>query len=193
MQRNQKSQKNYLIEVKNIKKIFPGVIALDDVSLCVRSGEVHGLVGKNGAGKSTLIKIISGIYTPDAGQIIFNGKEYERFSPGEARSMGIQLVPQEQQFQPHLTVAENLFVGAWPIGKCGFVSFNEIKRKAKEALEKLGINIPVDLILSDIAQKVGFEVEIIWQLPRGKGNSSQQMGRHGREELRKCVYVWRRL
>ena len=171
MQRNQKSQKNYLIEVKNIKKIFPGVIALDDVSLCVRSGEVHGLVGKNGAGKSTLIKIISGIYTPDAGQIIFNGKEYERFSPGEARSMGIQLVPQEQQFQPHLTVAENLFVGAWPIGKCGFVSFNEIKRKAKEALEKLGINIPVERLARDlplvqrqivaIAKAIFFESKLI--------------------------------
>jgi len=146
--------KNYLddvlLEVRNIQKTFPGVLALDDVSISIRKGEVHGLVGKNGAGKSTLIKIISGIYTPDQGEIYFDGNIYTNLNPTEARSLGIQVVPQEQQFQPHLNVAENMFVGSWPTTKLGFIDFKEIEKQSEEALAKLNINIPVSRLAKDL-------------------------------------------
>jgi ABC-type sugar transport system ATPase subunit len=147
---NQKSKEKMLLEVKNINKNFPGVKALDDVSLSVQRGEVHGLVGKNGAGKSTLIKIISGLYTPEEGEIIFDGRKYQKLTPGDARALGIQLVPQEQQFQPYLSVAENLFIGSWPTNSIGSVNFKEMKKKAKEALAQLGINIPIERMAGDL-------------------------------------------
>jgi len=140
-----------LLEALNIKKAFPGVVALDDVSFSVKRGEVHGLVGKNGAGKSTLIKIISGIYTPDEGVIHYNGLEFGSISPGEALSLGIQVVPQEQQFQPYLTVIENFFVGHWPTTKMGFVNTKEAKRKTKEALSQLDIDIPAERLVGDLS------------------------------------------
>lgn len=142
-------QQNFL-EIKNISKHFPGVIALDDVSISIREGEIHGLVGKNGAGKSTLIKIISGIYTPDEGSIRFNGNVFDSLTPNQAINLGIQSVPQEQQFQPYLSVAENLFIGSWPTSKLGFVDFTKIKRQAKKALQKLNIDIPVERLAGDL-------------------------------------------
>ena len=93
-------QDGVLLEAHGIDKTFPGVVALDDVSIMVHRGEVHGLVGKNGAGKSTLIKIISGIYAPDAGRVCFDGVEYGTISPGEARSLGIQVVRRNSSFNP---------------------------------------------------------------------------------------------
>jgi len=150
MPQNKSANELFHLEVRNIKKYFPGVIALDDVSIKIKSGEVHGLVGKNGAGKSTLIKIISGLYTPDEGTIIFEGQRYDHLTPSEARLLGIQVVPQEQQFQPFLTVAENLFVGSWPTTGSGFINFREIKQKARESLEKLNINIPVERLAKDL-------------------------------------------
>jgi ribose transport system ATP-binding protein len=140
---------NFLI-VNHMSKAFPGVIALDDVDLTVRKGEVHGLVGKNGAGKSTLIKIISGIYTPDQGKIFYDGNELSNLTPIEAHNRGIQVVPQEQQFQPHLNVSENMFVGSWLKGKLGFVDFPEMDRQTEAALAKLNINIPVSRLARDL-------------------------------------------
>jgi ABC-type sugar transport system ATPase subunit len=143
-------QDDIALEVRNIKKTFPGVVALEDVSISIRRGEVHGLVGKNGAGKSTLIKIISGIYTPDEGQIYFDGNIYNDLKPAEARAVGIQVVPQEQQFQPHLNVAENMFVGMWPTTNLGFIKFKEIEKLTEEALAKLNINISVYKLAKDL-------------------------------------------
>jgi ribose transport system ATP-binding protein len=140
---------NFLI-VNHMSKAFPGVIALDDVDLTVRKGEVHGLVGKNGAGKSTLIKIISGIYTSDQGKIFYDGNELSNLTPIEAHNRGIQVVPQEQQFQPHLNVSENMFVGSWLKGKLGFVDFPEMDRQTEAALAKLNINIPVSRLARDL-------------------------------------------
>ena len=80
------------LAVDHISKAFPGVIALEDVSIQIGVGEVHGLVGKNGAGKSTLIKIVSGIYSPDRGEIHFDGHDYSHLDPAQARSLGIQVV-----------------------------------------------------------------------------------------------------
>lgn len=140
----------YILKVKEIEKYFAGVIALNKISTEIIRGEVHGLVGKNGAGKSTLIKIISGIYTPDYGKIIFEDKEFDSLSPSLARTLGIQIVPQEQQFVPYLTVAENFFLGSWPKSKAGFIDFKLARRITQEALAKLKINIPTQRLAKDL-------------------------------------------
>ncbi len=150
MPQPEKDSNPILLEALGIKKSFPGVTALDDVSFTLKRGEVHGLVGKNGAGKSTLIKIISGIYTPDEGEIHYDGFEYSSISPGEALSLGIQVVPQEQQFQPYLTVIENFFVGNWPTTKMGLVNTKEAKRVTKQALSQLDIHIPAERLVGDL-------------------------------------------
>jgi ribose transport system ATP-binding protein len=100
-----------LLRLSGVTKRFPGVLALDSVQLEVRSGEVHGLTGENGAGKSTLIKILTGAYTPDSGEILFNGKKLERMTPIKAMELGIACIYQELNLIPHLTVMENIFLG----------------------------------------------------------------------------------
>lgn len=139
-----------ILATKNICKEFPGVIALENVSVTVHRGEVHGLVGKNGAGKSTLIKIISGVYEPDTGSVWFNGTEYSTISPGEGHSLGIQVVPQEQQFQPYLTVAENFYIGEWPKTPVGFVDTREMHARAKEALSQLNVDISTEVLVGEL-------------------------------------------
>jgi ribose transport system ATP-binding protein len=100
-----------LLELSGVTKRFPGVLALDSVRLEVRAGEVHGLTGENGAGKSTLIKILTGAYTPDSGEILYNGQKLERMTPIKAMSLGIACIYQELNLIPHLTVMENIFLG----------------------------------------------------------------------------------
>ena len=97
-----------MLEFKNITKRFPGVLALDGVSLTVRRGDCHALIGENGAGKSTLGKILAGVYTADAGEIVFDGRTIHPTDPLAARRLGIAMVHQELAFCPNLTVAENL-------------------------------------------------------------------------------------
>src|SRR6516165_3794725 len=95
--------------LRNVSKTFPGVRALDDVSFEVRFGEVHALLGENGAGKSTLIKIISGVYPPDSGEMEVNGRAARFTRPSEAQAHGIATIYQEFSLYPELTVAENIF------------------------------------------------------------------------------------
>lgn len=101
----------YVLEIKNIRKEFPGVVALDDVSLYLKRGEVHALVGENGAGKSTLMKILAGIYIPDKGEILFDGKPFQAKHPVDALEKGIAMVHQELDLVPEMTVEENVFAG----------------------------------------------------------------------------------
>ena len=100
-----------ILTMKGIDKTFPGVHALVHVDFEVRSGEVHALMGENGAGKSTLMKVLTGIYTKDAGAITFEGKEVEFHNPREAQQAGIVIVHQELNMMGHLTVAQNIFIG----------------------------------------------------------------------------------
>ena len=99
---------NYALELRNITKTYPGVVALDKVSLGLKKGEVHALVGENGAGKSTLIKVISGAIAPDEGKIVVEGKEYERMTPALSKSLGIEVIYQEFNLIPNLSIAENM-------------------------------------------------------------------------------------
>jgi ribose transport system ATP-binding protein len=103
-----------LLEMRGIRKVFPGVVALDDVSLTLEAGDVHMLLGENGAGKSTLMKILGGAYRKDAGDIRLDGQPVEIGSPRAARDLGIRVVYQELNLVPHLSVAENIFLGELP-------------------------------------------------------------------------------
>src|SRR2546423_9059695 len=108
-----------IIELREIGKQFPGVRALDDVSFDVLPGEVHALLGENGAGKSTLIKIIAGVYQPDTGVILVDGKSVQFANPGQAQNVGIAAIYQELSLYPELTVAANIFMGHAPHNRLG--------------------------------------------------------------------------
>ena len=100
-----------LLKVQHISKLFPGVIALNDVSMEFEKGEVHAICGENGAGKSTLIKILTGAHAPTSGTIEWEGKTYESFTPKQAMDLGITAIYQEFNLVPFLSVAENIFFG----------------------------------------------------------------------------------
>lgn len=129
-----------LLEMTGIQKYFPGVHALDNASLCVNKGEVLALVGENGAGKSTLMKVLSGIYKKDGGSIKFSGKEVEPTDPRHAQELGIGIIHQELNLMPHLTVAQNIFIGKEP--KRGvFIDKASENRQAREMLKALNVDI----------------------------------------------------
>ena len=114
----------------SVSKRFGATLALDDVSLDLRPGEVHALVGENGAGKSTLVKILAGVHQPDAGSIALDGEPVVLHGPAHARSSGIAVVHQEPRLFPDLTVAENVFMGHAPTGAFGTIDWGEMRRGA---------------------------------------------------------------
>ena len=118
------SESNYLY-MHNISKSFPGVKALSNVDLEVRQGEVHALLGENGAGKSTLLKILSGAYTKDEGEIFVNGKKIEQMTTKLAEELGISVIYQEFNNLPHLSIAENIFLGRQPLKKNGLIDWKK--------------------------------------------------------------------
>jgi ribose transport system ATP-binding protein len=128
-----------MLRLKSVSKGFPGVQALSGVSLEVRPGEIHGLLGENGAGKSTLIKIVAGAYAPDQGEIIFDGAPVRWSSPREAKRRGVQVVYQEFVLFPQLSVAENIFIGHERRNRLGMVDHARTRREAKVLLERLGV------------------------------------------------------
>lgn len=130
-------QKQPLLEVRNITKRFPGVQALNDVSLKFLPGEVHALVGENGAGKSTLMKIMAGAYTPDSGSIFLNGEKVTFSHPQQAQMRGISIIYQEFNLLPERTVAQNIFLGREP-SKLGALNVAELNRKAIAVLKEIG-------------------------------------------------------
>ena len=131
------------LEVRRVTKRFPGVLALDDVSFELRPGEVHALVGENGAGKSTLIKVITGVYRPDEGQVLFNGEEVSFADPRESQAAGISTIYQEINLIPLLSVAQNVFLGREPRNSLGLIDKASMNRAAAEILERYGIQADV--------------------------------------------------
>jgi inositol transport system ATP-binding protein len=127
------------LELKNITKAFPGVLALDNVSFSVRRGEVHALCGENGAGKSTLMKILNGIHRADSGEIFIEGKPAIIQNPVDARKQGIAMIFQECTFVPEMSVAESLFLGDLPASKFGRVDWKHIHRTTEELLRSEGL------------------------------------------------------
>lgn len=155
------------LEMKGIYKSFGGVKALKDVGIEVEKGEVHAIVGENGAGKSTLMKILSGAIKKDQGYIKIDGVEQKFVVPKDAIKSGVSVIYQELNMAPHLTVAENIFLGDYPI-KRGLIDWKTMKNKSKELLNQLGSNISPKDTLSDLSVAQQQMVEIARSL---KNNS----------------------
>lgn len=135
-----------LYEVRNITKRYGSVVALDDVSMAVRAGEVVGLVGDNGAGKSTLVKVLSGVHEPDGGSVILDGVERRWGSPRDAIEAGVETLYQDSGLAPHLSVGANVYLGREKVrkgllGKLGFLAQQEMEDDAAASLERVGIAV----------------------------------------------------
>ena len=130
-----------MLQMRGVSRRFPGVQALDDVQLDVRAGEVHVVLGENGAGKSTLMKIIGGAIRRDAGEVLLDGRAIEVRSPAHARSLGISVIHQELTLVPHLTVADNVFLGKFPTSVPGWVDRGRMDARAAALLRGLGADI----------------------------------------------------
>lgn len=158
------NEKELLLECKGIEKQFNGIRVLKDVDLDVRKGEVHALMGENGAGKSTIIKIITGVYTKDAGQIFMDGKEVDIQTRQDARECGISVIYQELSLLPALTVTENIFLGQEIIGKFGLPDWKEMRRQTKDIIDGYGFNIDPDAIVETLGMAKRQMVEILKSL-----------------------------
>ena len=139
------------IEMKGINKAFGSNQVLKDAGFVLEDGEVHALMGENGAGKSTLMKILTGVYTRDAGTVIVDGKEVIYKSPQEAEKAGIVFIYQELNVLFDLTVEENLFMGKEITKGFGICDKKAMRKKAQEAMDKMGVKIPINAVMSDLS------------------------------------------
>ncbi|MGH0349023.1 sugar ABC transporter ATP-binding protein [Sinorhizobium meliloti] len=161
----------YLLEVENVRKEFAGVVALDDVSFRVRRGSVHALMGENGAGKSTLMKIIAGIYTPDAGEFKWRGQPIRLNSPLDALDNGIAMIHQELNLMAPMTVSENVWIRREPKNRFRLIDHDELRRRTLELFDRLGIDIDPDEQVGnlsvasrqmvEIAKAVSYESDVL--------------------------------
>jgi len=160
--------KELLWELKNVTKVFPGVKAINNLSLKIYSGEVHGMIGENGSGKSTLVKCLSGVYQPTSGKIFYRGNPIVIHDPMMACSLGVATIYQELSLVPSLTVAENIYIGRLP-RKERFpfiVDWQEIVKKSSVILKKLGIDLDPLNIVADLSIAQQQMVEIAKALSR---------------------------
>ncbi len=139
------------LRLENITKIFPGVVALKDVTVEFKKGTVHALVGENGAGKSTLAKIISGALRPDSGRVLLEGSEVNFFGELDAIQRGIAMVYQELNYIPDMTIEENLFLGREQKTSLGLLDRKKRRQDAKKILNELGLDFDVDTLLRDMS------------------------------------------
>src|SRR3989454_726193 len=168
-----------LLEMREIRKAYPGVLALSDVRLDLAAGEVHCLVGENGAGKSTLMKILAGAVAKDSGIILIDGKPVELHSPADSQMHGIGMVYQDFKLVPELTVAENILLGNEPLkGKArhgpsqslgsvfSLIDFKKMHEIARKVLAQLGEEIPTTALISSLSVAQMQIVEIAKALSR---------------------------
>ena len=142
---------DYILEMKNVSKTFPGVKALDQVNLTIRKGSIHALMGENGAGKSTLMKILYGLYTPDAGgEIFFDGQPFTPKAPIDAIRTGLAMVPQEISPSANLSVTDNFFLGR-ELKKGFLMDQKKMNAKTNQILEELGIPMKVETLMQDVS------------------------------------------
>ena len=139
------------LRLKNIRKEFPGVLALDNVSLEAKAGSVHALMGENGAGKSTLIKILAGAYSKDQGTILFDDKEVNIDNPNDSLNLGIKVVYQEIALIPEFTVAENIFLEKFPVNSLGIVNWKKLYNDCNNLLKKIGFNLNIKAKVVDLS------------------------------------------
>jgi len=149
-----------ILEMKKINKHFPGVKALSDVNFRLFRGEVHAIMGQNGAGKSTLVKVLTGVYRHDSGEMLLEGRPIRPDSPMAAQRLGISTVYQEINLCPNLSVAENVFIGRQPI-KAGHIDWKELNRRADESLKKVNVAVDVTQPLSSYSIAIQLMVAIV--------------------------------
>lgn len=159
-----------VLEVKNVTKRFPGVLALSNVNFRLSKGKVHALMGENGAGKSTLMKIIAGIYQADEGDVFLHGEKVVFHTPKQALLHGISMIHQELSPILDMTIAENLFLGR-EFCKGKFVDYKKMNREASALLEKVGVDLSPNMLMKElsvsqmqmveIAKALAYDAEII--------------------------------
>lgn len=162
---------NYILEMKNITKEFPGVKALKGVTLQIKPGEVHGLVGENGAGKSTLMKCLNGIYPQTSGDIYFNGKLVKNYNTRDAINMGISMIHQELSPIEHRSIMENIWLGREPLKAFGLVDHKKMFNQTKELLDRLELDVEPDthmveltvakMQMVEIAKAISYDAKLI--------------------------------
>ncbi|MFA6775192.1 MAG: sugar ABC transporter ATP-binding protein [Sphaerochaetaceae bacterium] len=149
-----------IVEMEHVSKSFPGVLALDDVSFSLKSGECMALLGENGAGKSTLMKILSGVYTRDSGTIRIFGNEVGEITPNIAKKLGVAIIHQELNMCQHLTVAENIFLGREICRRNGVLDQAEMVRQSMAILNELSIDLDPNALVGELAVSKQQMVEI---------------------------------
>lgn len=154
------NESKLIFEMRGINKRFGATHALRDVKLSVRSHEVHVIMGENGAGKSTLMKILSGVYAPDAGEVLLDGNQIKVAGPAHARELGINLIYQELSIAPHMTVAQNAFMGSEPRRAFGLVDQREMNERTTGALQKLGARFSATDLAGSLSIAEQQQVEI---------------------------------
>ncbi len=156
----------YVIEMNHIRKEFPGIVANDDITLQLKKGEIHALLGENGAGKSTLMSVLFGLYQPEAGTIKKDGVEVKINNPNDATALGIGMVHQHFKLIEVFTVLDNIILGAETTGKLGFLKKKEAREKVMALSEKYGLKVDVDAKVEDITVGMQQRVEILKMLYR---------------------------
>ena len=156
---------DYIIEMRHITKVFPGIVANDDVTLTLRRGEIHALLGENGAGKSTLMSVLFGLYQPEGGEILKNGEVVKIHDPNDATALGIGMVHQHFKLIDVFTVLDNIILGA-ETTKLGFIQRKEARKKVEELSEKYGLKVDLDAKVEDITVGMQQRVEILKMLYR---------------------------
>ena len=156
----------YVIEMNHIRKEFPGIVANDDITLQLRKGEIHALLGENGAGKSTLMSVLFGLYQPEAGTIKKDGVEVKINNPNDATALGIGMVHQHFKLIEVFTVLDNIILGAETTSKLGFLKKKEARKKVQALSEKYGLKVNLDAKVEDITVGMQQRVEILKMLYR---------------------------
>jgi inositol transport system ATP-binding protein len=164
-------QSEYLLEVDDVRKEFPGVVALDNVKFKLRRGTVHALMGENGAGKSTLMKIVAGIYTPDSGSFKLRGTDIRLKNPLDALENGIAMIHQELNLMNPMTIAENIWIRREPKNRFGMINHGEMSRMTAELFKTLNIDLDPDTEVGrlsvanrqmvEIAKAVSFNSDVL--------------------------------
>ena len=164
--RNNAEEAPYVVEMRNITKIFPGIIANDNITLQLKRGEIHALLGENGAGKSTLMSVLFGLYQPDGGEIFFNGKPVKIDSPNDATALGIGMVHQHFKLIECFTVLENIILGAEDHDEFDILLKKDAENKVRELSEKYGLHVDLNARIDEITVGMQQRTEILKMLYR---------------------------
>ncbi|MBO4277273.1 MAG: ATP-binding cassette domain-containing protein, partial [Clostridia bacterium] len=155
----------YAIEMRNITKVFPGIIANDNITLQLKKGEIHALLGENGAGKSTLMSVLFGLYQPEQGEIYKDGEKVTINDPNDANALGIGMVHQHFKLVEVFSVLDNIILGTEP-NKMGFLQKKEARRRVMELSQTYGLNVDPDALVEDITVGMQQRTEILKMLYR---------------------------